>query len=108
VRRNQRFLDGEARDRLAVQTGAAYLAPSREDAASLVDVVLLERKVNVGEKMAALAKPHREIERRDVEQEREERAGPVRGRIHEPGAEHHGQHRKQPGYGPLPRFAGIE
>jgi len=58
--------------------------------------------------VAALAKPHREIERRNVEQEREERAGPVRDRVHEPGAEHHGQHRKQPRYGTLPSFAGIE
>src|SRR2546422_9407727 len=64
--------------------------------------------MNGGEIVAALTKSHREIERSDVEHEREERVCAIRGRVDAPGPEHCRQYRNDPGDGALPSFAGIE
>src|SRR5438445_1201808 len=64
--------------------------------------------MNGGEIVAALAKSHREIERSDVEPEREETVRAGRGRVDEPGPEHRRHHSNHPGDGALPGFADVE
>ena len=64
--------------------------------------------MDIGEEVAALAEPHREVESGHVEQEREDGVCPDRHRVHDPGAKDDGQHRHQPGDLALLRLAGVE
>jgi len=59
-------------------------------------------------KMAALAETHRQVERRDVDQECHERIRAACERVDHPDAEHRGNHRDQPRDYALLRLSRVE
>ena len=73
MRREQRLLDGQPRYLAGTQAVAAAPAPLREQLARPIDFAQAQRQMDVGEKMAELAKAHGQVQHADAEQESQQR-----------------------------------
>ena len=92
----QRMLDDVAQQLGARQLARDEMPPFGEQQPGTILVAALERVADVGEVMAELAKAERQVQHRDVEEQREQRAYALEQHVQHDRRARRRQHRDQP------------
>ena len=108
VRGKEGFLDRQTDHLLAAAHDARGTAPVLKERARALDVAAFHRELDVGEVVAELPEAEREIEHRDVEEQREERMHGAQQVVREQGQEHRRHDGHQPGDDAVAALAAVE